>query len=167
MRNDDLQSHNSNNWFHSCTTFSSLQQNPIARWTSCHRQNLTLYTTNKEAKFLFSPVPFSSLLLSSLSSSLSLSFLVLSLPFIFFSSVRHAMSWTLHSTPIPYQAFGLTSSRVCISMKRQPSSQLWKQIFVIGSLWVVAQRRKQRVMSKLLEKLNAEFYREREREWRI
>jgi hypothetical protein len=31
-------------------------------------------------------------------------------------------------------------------------------------LWVVAQRRKQRVVSKLLEKLNAEFYTERERE---
>lgn len=27
-------------------------------------------------------------------------------------------------------------------MKRRPSSQLWKQIFGIGSLWVVAQRRK-------------------------
>ncbi len=49
-------------------------------------------------------------------------------------------------------------------MKRRPSSRLWKQIFGIGSLWVVAQRRKQRVVSKLLEKLNAEFYTERERE---
>lgn len=100
------------------TTFSSLQQTQLLLGRAAIDKTWLCTQPTKRPNFLFSPVPFSSLLLSSLYLSLSLSCLVfsplLSSPFIFFSSVRHAMSWTLHLTPIPYQPFGLTSSTVCI-----------------------------------------------------
>lgn len=119
MRDDDLQSHNSNNWLYGCNNFLNSSANPIAPWTSCHRQNLTLYTTNKEAKFLFSPLSHSLLFISPLCICLYLCLVLsslLSCLHLLFSSLLCAMQCLgLCIRPrFLIKPLGLTSSRVCI-----------------------------------------------------
>ncbi len=159
------------------TTFSILQQTQLLHGQVAIDKTWLCTQPTKRPNFSSLPCPilFSSSLLFVFVFIFVLSCLLSSLVFTFyfllFCAPCNVLDFAFNPDSLSSLWFDFIQKPL-VSMKRRPSSELWKQIFGIGSLWVVVQRRKTEGCVQIVREtecriLQGEREREREREWRI